>query len=451
MDLPVKRKMLMNDFRGKKKRFLAIIYMILTFFMLYLNQDGFFLGGFGIVYAYLIGLLLIGLAILSFLVRPQLDRGIFMIQQVYILCLPYLLTVLYSFFVWAIKFSGFTSITRGFFYVFYQLIAFAAAGASFYLLGKNAIWYFWAMLMGVNLFRTVMVVVYDGIGNLWSDFVTLLTSFGSQTGDTIAKLELHDGNFAVFCFLIFIFAYFNKISHKWIVMSINLILALLGFKRIAVVGVLLAWVILLLAKLIKKEYTKTFLYGCAVLLCVLAVVYLVIVRTRLLETLLSEANIDSLGRTDLYQYIEQFYDFGPTYIGNGLGYVSRLLANLSDSVLAAWSESGFIAGELHNDFLRILIDIGVPGFAIWLCSFVFVRLRLMLKNTPKTGIMLIAGIAYLFITYMTDNTYYYYQTNFVFALIVLDTSVDDFEKKTQKVSAADHSIGNLEITTGIGL
>lgn len=168
------------------------------------------------------------------------------------------------------------------------------------------------------------------------------------------------------------------------------------------------------------------------MLCVLAVVYLVIVRTRLLETLLSEANIDSLGRTDLYQYIEQFYDFGPTYIGNGLGYVSRLLANLSDSVLAAWSESGFIAGELHNDFLRILIDIGVPGFAIWLCSFVLVRLRLMLKNTPKTGIMLIAGIAYLFITYMTDNTYYYYQTNFVFALIVLYTSVDDFEKKTQK-------------------
>lgn len=440
----------MNNSTKEKKRICTAVYMVLIFIMLYLNQAGFFLAGFGIVYAYLIGLLLIAWALLSFLVNPKLDRGIFMIRQVYILCLPYLLTVLYSFFIWAVKFSGFTSITRGFFYVFYQLIAFAAAGASFYLLGKNVLWYFWAMMMCVNLLRLVFVILQDGPASLWSDFILLLTSFGSQTGEAIAKLELHDANFAVFCFLIFLFADFRKIPHAWIMMGINLIFALLGFKRIAVVGVLVAWTILLISKLVKREYLKPFLLTCAGMLCIIAVVYLIIVRSRLLEVLLNEASIDSLGRTDLYEYIEQFYDFGPAYIGNGLGYVSRLLSNLSDSVLSAWSDSGFIAGELHNDFLRILIDIGIPGFAIWLYSFVFGRLRHMLKFSLKTSVMLVAGVSYLFITYMTDNTYYYYQTNFVFALMVFYFGFGDFEQK-KKQEEAESSMGDLKNINGIGL
>ena len=445
MVLQIKRKMQMSSRMKEKKRICAALYMIIVFVMIYLNQAGFFLGGFGIVYAYLIGLLLIAWALVSFLVTPKLDRGIFVMRQVYFLCLPYLLTVLYSFIIWALKFSGFSVITRGFFYVFYQLIAFAAAGASFYLLGKNAIWYFWAMLMGVNLLRIVFVILQDGLISLWTDFVSLITSFGTRTGDTIAKLEVHDTNFAVFCFLVFIFAYFRKIPHAWLLMTINIVFALFGFKRIAVVGVIIAWIILLVCKLIKKDYLKSFLLGCAVLLCAFATAYLIIVRTRIFEVLLNEANIDSLGRTDLYEYIEQFYDFGLTYVGNGLGYVSRLLSDLSDAVLSAWSDSGFIAGELHNDFLRILIDIGIPGFGIWLYSFVIGRLRSMLKISLKSSVLLVAGIAYLFMTYMTDNTYYYYQTNFVFALIVLYGSVADFDSEKESSSGEQK-----KSVTGIG-
>lgn len=441
----------MNSLSKVKKYFAAAIYMILVFMMLYLNQDGFFLGGFGITYAYLIGLAVIGWALLSFLINPQLNKGILVIRQVYILCLPYLLTVLYSFFIWALKFSGFSNITRGFFYVFYQLIAFAAAGASFYLIGKNAIWYFWGMMVAVNMWRVGMVILQDGFGSFWSELLLLLTSFGNETGETIGHLELHDANFAVFEFLIFIFAYFKEIPYRWAVMGLTLFLSLVGFKRIAVAGILLALLIIWISRVVKKEYIKYFLYIVAGLLCAMGIVYLIIVRSGLFEMLMNRADIDSLGRTDLYQYIEQYYDFGLTYIGNGLGYVSRLLGNLSEAVQSALSESGYIAGELHNDFLRILIDIGVPGFGIWMYSFVFGRLRYMLREEKvQTAIMLLAGVAFLFATYMTDNTYYYYQTNFVFALIVIWQSVFDFEKEEEQENEKDLRKGLKAESTGIG-
>lgn len=410
----------MNNISKAGKALGICIYTVLVFEMLYQNENGIIVGGFGFAYKYMIGMLLIALALLVFLVQPNFQRGAAMLRQVYILSLPYVVTVFISMFLWMINFSGFQNITRGFFYVFYQLIAFGAAGAALYLVGKNAVLWYWAAMIAVNIYRIYQVIREFGFSVFWADFMTLLRSFGNETGDAIRELELHDPNFAIGLLLIFFVAYRREQKKSWLCFAVTLLFFLTGLKRIAVAGIVLACLISLLADRIGEKRIRGFLYTIVFVLCAVGVLYPIIIRSGLFEKFMEIAKIDSLGRVEMYNYIEGVYEVGFQYLGQGLGYVSRMMGSLSEEIQEAMLSYGYAAGELHNDILRILIDIGFTGFLIWLFMFTVNRLRMLLKyENMKTAVVFVAAMVYLFITYMTDNTYYYYQTNFTFAITVL--------------------------------
>ena len=53
------------------------------------------------------------------------------------------------------------------------------------------------------------------------------------------------------------------------------------------------------------------------------------------------AGIDTSGRAYIYRAVDKFYEFSPTFIGNGLGFLTfRLNSGLEIGV-----------GAIHNDFL----------------------------------------------------------------------------------------------------
>lgn len=426
----------MNSKTGFGKVVFSLIYVGIVFTMIYLNEEAVTFGGFGFAYKYILGLLLIALAFLAFLIKPNLQRAAALTRQVYIFSLPYLLTVVYSLFIWAVKFSEFRNITRGFFFVFYQLIAFCAAAASLYMFGRNCFWLYWSAMIAVNIVRILQVIKMDGIAAFISDFVLLLKSAGSQAGWTIGKLELHDPNFAIGLLVVFFVIYRKELKRKWLPLMLTLLLFITGMKRIAVLGIVLACFVCILAEKFGEDTRKVILYCIVGGLFAIGILYPVMIRSGLFEKIMDALQIKTLGRTTMYNYIQQYYDISLSYLGNGLGYVSKLMAKYAEEITIILGTKGYTPGELHNDLLRMLIDIGLPAYLVWLYLFTVDRLRMLLKKEGmKTGVVFVSCLVYLFLTYMTDNTYYYYHTNFVFALLVLWNCVN--------TEAAESNCGGL--------
>ena len=94
--------------------------------------------------------------------------------------------------------------------------------------------------------------------------------------------------------------------------------------------------------------------------------------------------------------------------------------------------------QIHNDFLRMYLNIGFIGYWVWLWGYFIVRLRYWFRQGGKRGGCLFFGICvYCFVLYATDNTIYYPYTLIACALVPmsyhLDTLAEEEQKKQEKI------------------
>ena len=72
---------------------IKIIYLVLASLMFYFVEGAISAGGFGFMYRYLFGMAIIGLAMASFIVKPNMDRAKRLTKGVLIMSTPYAVTV----------------------------------------------------------------------------------------------------------------------------------------------------------------------------------------------------------------------------------------------------------------------------------------------------------------------------------------------------------------------
>ena len=131
---------------------------------------------------------------------------------------------------------------------------------------------------------------------------------------------------------------------------------------------------------------------------------------------LAEHGINLMSRDRFYAMVEEYYRVRPDYLGRGVGFISRLFTESS-------------ASALHNDILRIYIDLGFWGFFVWLAACLPIRVWFVAKwQGNRGGILCFAYTAYLLTTASTDNTFYYVYVIGAMALLIMSFKLEDEEK-----------------------
>ena len=68
--------------------------------------------------------------------------------------------------------------------------------------------------------------------------------------------------------------------------------------------------------------------------------------------------INTMARVYMYEDMRQYYELNITYIGRGLGFVTKMI-QMGDITTRVG------VSDIHNDFLRQYIEQGFAGFMIW--------------------------------------------------------------------------------------
>lgn len=382
--------------------FLAALYFLLTCGMYYFKDEYLDLG-IHFMYKFILTAVIAALSFLIFLIRTNLPRGGWLLRYLILLSLPNLTAIMASVPLWVFQTQKLTQIRRGLFDQLYTLGILLVMAGILYIFGRRGLWLNLAALLGANFITFVRVVYESGISVYLQELRTLIVTFAKETGPTIQRMEIHEVTFALGVYLIYYILNWNECRRDRlarILLIPTLFCFLSGFKRIGIAAIALAVGVWLILKVVARKYSGRFWLMAASFAAVLAAfLYICMVKNGLFEFISTHFGLDTMGRRELSQFIDQYYWVGLDYFGNGAGFVTRLFSDLP---------AGYTIRALHNDILILYIDSGFWGFWVWmLCYF---PLRVWYANKwqgLQKGILCLCMETYILATAATDNTIYY--------------------------------------------
>ena len=191
---------------------------------------------------------------------------------------------------------------------------------------------------------------------------------------------------------------------------------LVGLKRIAIPALALALLAALLLRLMPDRAARQTAVCASVAMIVVSFLYIAGIRYGLFDYLEAQLGLDTKGRAQL-----SYYEISFAYMGKGTGF-ERMVEWFSgvehDVPLRTQT-------QIHNDFLRMYLNIGFVGYWVWLWSWLPARLGYWFRQAGKDGGCLFLGICvYCFVLYATDNTIYYPYTMIACALVPMACRFD---------------------------
>ena len=386
--------------------------------------------GLFVTYRHAFALVLFASALVAFLLKPNIARGATTLKATLVYCIPLIITILVSLFIWFVGQVDTEVISRGLSgaFVYNNMLSFTLAAVAFlYIFGENGIWYNLIAILISNILIIFTVILQNGIGVFFSEFVTLIITFAGQTGDVIVQAEIHELAFCLGAYLIYMFLKPKKDIVFYILLGLTLFCFLAAFKRIGIiaiaVAVALGWVLKFIAKF-KTSTAKSLTLIISALIVVFLIGYIAIIKMDVF-TLLEKAGINTSGRVEIYDAVDKFYDFSIEFLGNGIGFLTyQLSTNMNVGV-----------SSVHNDFLQYFIDLGFCGYILWLASMTIVRVCYFgRKEKTENAIITLALTVYLVIVSSTDNTMNYPLLTTVLAIIMIGHGFnDDVRNKEMKM------------------
>ena len=303
----------------------------------------------------------IGCAFLNFLVVADFAKLRKAVGYFPIFLVPIALYTLISMYIWITDFSQAASISRAGEKILFQVITIIYAVFMCYLLEDRAINYLFFSMCATNTAIILLEMPRYGIRESISSVVTCIVTFGTAEG-FVRALELHDITFLFGQFFIYymMFAPKNSKPEKRIRrcgIILSFFFLLLGLKRSVLPAILLVCIYVKLLRTARKP--GKFVLTTGIGLCVFFWFYLYLTRSGILVAFLESLGVDMMGRDVLWSLPNQYYKLSPFWKGLGFESVTGLV-NM-------WWREGLINHPypLHNDILRIFIELGAPGFILW--------------------------------------------------------------------------------------
>ena len=208
-----------------------------------------------ITYRHILALVLFASAFVFFLVKPNIARGAATLKPTFVYCMPMIVTVVASLFIWFMDQVDTDVISRGLSGVFIytnMLSSTLAAVAFLYIFGEKGIWYNLLAILISNMMALAVIIGQYGLGSFMSEFITLIITFAGTTGDIIVQAEIHELAFCLGVYLVYMFLKPRKNIVFYILLGLAGFCFLAAFKRIGMIAIVLAvgigWLLLFIAK-----------------------------------------------------------------------------------------------------------------------------------------------------------------------------------------------------------
>lgn len=420
--------------KGIKIYFVAVAVMMYYFLNEYINI------GLHVTFRHAFALVLFGSATLLFLFKPNIARGVTAFREACVYSIPLLVTTVVSLFIWFMETAGMDVISRGLSssLVYTNMLSFAlGAGALLYVFGKKGIWYNLLAILIANLLMIVTIIAQNGLVTFFSELVTLVITFAGVTGDVIVQAEIHELAFCLGAYLIYMLYKPKKDIVYFILLFLSLFCFVAAFKRIAMIAIAIALVFGYLLKFIARYNQKTasrLITFFTVSVIILLIAYIAIIKLGAFE-LLEEAGINTSGRVEIYNAVDEFYEFSPDFLGNGIGFLTYQLNTFMNVGVAS----------VHNDFLQHFIDLGFWGYIIWLISMTLVRVRRFGgRDNIDNAIITFMLTVYLIVVSSTDNTMNYPLLTGVLAILMMGSGFEDNVRRNEQKIFGSISEANAE-------
>ena len=310
-----------------------------------------------------------------------------------------------------------------------------------YLLEERAINYLFFSMCAVNTAIMLLEMPKYGIAESISSVVTCIVTFGEAEG-FVRALEIHDITFLFGQFFVYymMFAPKGRKSEKRIRLCgiiFSLFFILLGLKRGTLPAVIIVCIYVKLLRLFKKP--EKLIMATGISMALFFYVYLYLTRSGLLVAFLESHGVDMMGRDVLWSLPNKYYELSPFWKGLGFESVTELVNQ--------WYQQGLInrAYPLHNDILKIFIELGAPGFTLWAgIHYILFPAYWIKRHDTQTGMLYMAILMYMTASYLTDNTAFYFWCSIGLRLIPMSYSyrINKLEKETQWKAPTSEDVAN---------
>ena len=412
-----------NKILEKAKGFYFMVVAIMMYYFLNEYIDL----GLHVTYRHAFALVLAASAIILFLYKPNIARGITAFKEACIYSIPLGVTTVVSLFIWFVETVDTDVISRGLSssFIYANMLSFAlGSGAMLYVFGGRGIWYNLIAILSANIFMILTIIAEHGFGSYMSEFITLVTTFADETGHIIVQAEIHELAFCIGAYLIYMLFKPRKNIVYFILLFISLFCFLSAFKRIAIIAIAIALGLGYLLKFIaryNKQTAARLVIIFTLIMIALLIGYIALIKADAFA-LLEKAGINTSGRVEIYNAVDKFYTFSPDFLGNGIGFLTYQLNTFMKVGVAS----------VHNDFLQHFIDLGFWGYIIWLVSMTFVRVWYFGKGGKvENAIVAFMLTVYLIVVSTTDNTMNYPLLTGVLAILMIGNDFDTSVRRTE--------------------
>ena len=323
--------------------------------------------------------------------------------------------IVWSIFLWIINIESIDFILRGASKFMYQFLVLLIIFSGAYLFGERAIFTTFYGLAAANMLMVVYNLGVYGISDSINSVIAMLMGSDAQEGFARA-MEIHDITFTYGFFIIYLLFFAQHTKERILCLLVSIFFFILGWKRIALLALPVALFFGLIMGRMKPNRRigfMKFIGWCAV---IISFGYVVVTKTGAFEYITNYFGIDTMGRNDVYKYIEKYYQISLGFMGYGFEYTTVILQKIM--VDNPNAHIGVVA--LHNNILTIYIELGFLGFWAWMIYTWVFQVNWMINHWgEKTGMLFFLCEMYIFITYTTDNTLYYFFTSLVLRLMPL--------------------------------
>lgn len=365
---------------------------------------------------------MIPIALLTFLIRPDFELVKELSPLPIMMLLQFVGIAMISFTIWIIHLETSNYMVPGVTKIVYQCVNIIVAFCVVYMLRNRAIEFAFLGAAAFNMSIAIGSAVSSGIGAIIPDIINTVLS-GDQVG-FMRRLELNELTYSMGFFAIYYTIYGGNISPKkriiYAIMANTFFF--LGYKRIGILSIVAAYVIYLLFRIMPKKTVKSLCVIIGGILSVICILYVPFIRYNIFQQVADEYNINLNARDGLYSIVDVLYDFSPSYLGRGFGYIQEYLDYLKTLHVTYHGSS---AHFIHNDILVFFIELGFWGFLAWLFyNCIFMQRYYNNKYGVPIATLYCVSNFYYYLSLFTDNMATHYSVTITFRIIMLSVAAD---------------------------